>query len=337
MATTQLGMNEFGLGAIADQTLLLQEITDGLTQYNDQTLPWINAFSDVNIREVNRVSQAPKTFTRHADGVKPDSQRMVYRLLSTPLNTYSVGTEFTTEWLQDALESDVINEVDGALKGDVELVNALFFGAIFTKKTVGAIGTAYQAGFYNGETDVPAYKNNSFSAAHYHYLGSNVATYDIATHRVMIKDIRQHGFGEAPGSLHSFFHSDQLAEVQTLPNQSSNILQGMTPERLKAIDSGAWNTGVMIEGVEIHFDDNVPSGYTCMLASDVKPLTQRVHFNPEYQGLMRFYKEQPPENMPLQGMSFMRRIGFSGRILGAGTCRQIVASTTYTNPTFRIS
>jgi len=37
---------------------------------------------------------------------------------------------------------------------------------------------------------------------------------------------------------------------------------------------------------------------------------------------------------PLMGMKFVRRTGFSASNLGAATSRQLVASTTYTNPTF---
>ena len=337
MATTQTGMGGYVDGAIADQTLLLQDIVDGLSTYNDQPLPYIAQFCAATERQVQRVPQAPKTFRRHADGAEPESQKMQYRTLTTPLGTWSLGSEFTTEYLQDALESDILAEMNGAILGDVELVNQLFFGAILTKRTVGSIGTAYQIGFYNGETDVPAYKNNSFSSAHYHYLGANSTTYTLAIHRVMMQDIREHGYGLMPGSLHAFFHSAQMADVQGLINSNTTILQAITGQREKGIDLGAWNTNLLIEGVEIHFDDNVPSGYTAMMASDVKPLSMREHFRPEYRGLMRYYKHQPPENMPLQGMEFMRRIGFAGRLPGAGTARQLVASTTYTNPTFRIT
>lgn len=338
MATTQTGFSGFPDGAIADQTLLLQDIVDGLAAYNDQPLPYIEQFSAPTIREVQRVPQAPKTFGRHADGVEPESQKMQYRTLSAPLGTWSLGSEFTTEFLQDALESDILAEMNGSMLGDVELQNQLFFGAIFTKKTVGGIGTTYQAGFYNGETDVPAYKNSTFGSAHFHYLGSNSASvYTLAVHRTMMQDVREHGYGLLPGSLHAFFNSGSMSDVQGLINSNITILQAITSQREKGIDLGAWNTKLLIEGVEIHFDDNVPAGYTAMLADDVKPLTKRVHFNPEFQGLMRYYLHQPPENMPLQGMSFMRRLGFAGRMLGAGTCRQINASTTYTNPTFRIT
>ena len=119
-------------------------------------------------------------------------------------------------------------------------------------------------------------------------------------------------------------------------NAATTILQAITPERSRAIDTGVIGTNIMLEGVIIHFDDNVPSGYTCMLSTDVKPIAKRVHFKPEYQGL-QMYSNTPNETYPLAGQIFLRRIGFGVQHLAAGTCRQLVASTTYTNPTFRLA
>jgi hypothetical protein len=336
MALIQVGIQGYSGGAIADQTLLLQDIRDGLVMYNTTEDPMIAMFTEPTIRQTLRVSQAPKQFARSADGGRAEDSKMLYRLLNVPFNDYDLMSEFTVKWIQDALSSDVINEVNGAIAGDTELCNSLFYQAIFLKQTVGSVGTPYQAGFYNGETDVPAFKNNNFSAAHFHYLGANSTTYTLGIHRAMIQDIREHGFGLTPGSLYAFFHTAQLADVQALINSNTTILQAITGQREKGIDSGAMNSGLLIEGVNIVFDDNVPSGYVAMLASDVKPLAKRVHFNAAYQGLQAFNPNGGVADYPLAGMAFMRRIGFAVKYLGAGTCRQLVGSTTYTNPTFRL-
>lgn len=335
MALLQLGIQGYQQGAIFDQTLLLQDIRDGLTVYNTGVDPMIELFTEQTIRQTLRVSQAPKVFGRSADGGNPESSRMLYRLLNVPLNDYDLNSEFTVKWLQDALPSDIIAEVNGAFAGDVELVNALFWSAVFTKQTAGSVGTAYQAGFYNGETDVPPYKNNTFGSAHYHYLGSNTSVYDLATHRAMKQDITEHGYGQGDGMIHGFYNSAQMADVLALFNSNSSILQAPTPERQTAIDAGAWGTNLKLEGVYLHFDDNIPAGYCAMMATDVKPLSKREHFKPEYQGLQMF-QATVNEAYPLAGMTFLRRIGFAVQHLGAGTCRQITGSTSYSNPTFRL-
>jgi hypothetical protein len=333
MSTGQQG---YAGGAIADQTLLLQDIRNGLGAYNMSLDPVIAALSEQTIRETLRVSQAPKAFRRKADGGMSNSERSVYRRLSVPFETYDLNSEFTIEWLQDALDSDIMTERDTAVAGDIELVHALFWTTIFTKQTVGSIAAAYQAGFYNGETDVPSYKNNSFGSAHFHYLGLNTTTLTRAHLRTMKNDVQEHGYGLTPGSLHLWINTDEQTAVLDLmdTNASSSILQGMTSQRERAIDSGITNTGVSIDGVQIHVDDNVPSGYLGMIADDVKPVARREHFRSQYQGL-QIHTDNPNSEYPLAGMKFMRRIGFAIQHLGAGTCRQLVGSTTYTNPTFR--
>jgi hypothetical protein len=156
-------------------------------------------------------------------------------------------------------------------------------------------------------------------------------------------DIQEHGYGLAPGSLHLFINTAQIADVMALVNSNTTILQAVTGQRERGIDSGLVGTGIVIEGVVVHVDDNVPVGYVAMLASDVKPLARRVHFNSAYQGLQLF---NPVTGMsvadfggmdfPLAGSEFLRRVGFAVQFLGAGTCRQLVASTSYTTPTFRL-
>jgi hypothetical protein len=256
--------------------------------------------------------------------------------LNVPFKSYGLSSEFTIQWLQDALSSDVMNELATAVAGDVQLVNSLFWASVFTKQAVGSIGTAYQAGFYNGETDVPDFKNNAlYGTAHYHYLGLNTTTLALSHIRDMKKDIQEHGYGLVPGSLHLFASTTEQAAVTALmnTNASSTILQASTPNREVAIDYGIVNTGVVIEGVRVHITDDVPAGYLAMIAGDTKPVARREHLNPAYRGLQD-YSERASSEYPLLGMQFMRRIGFSVQHLGAGTCRQLVGSTTYTNPTF---
>lgn len=333
----QTGIQGYSGGAISDQTLLLRDIRDGLVIYNSKVSPIVALFAEPTIREKLRVNQAPKSYRLKADGGNSESTRSTYRDLNVPFKTYDLNSEFTIEWLQDALDSDVMNEMRTAMLGDIELVESLFWQSVLTKQTVGSIGTAYQAGFYNGETDVPSFKNNSFASAHYHYLGLNTTTLAKSHLQSMRMDIQEHGYGLIPGSLHAFMNTANSNALEALmdTNAASTILQAMTAMREKSIDQGVVGSGVMFDGIIFHFDDNIPSGYIAMMATDVKPIAQRNHFRPEYQGL-QIYQESVNDGYPLLGSKFMRRIGFAAQHLGAGTCRQLVASTTYTNPTFRL-
>lgn len=330
------GQNGYALGAIYDQTQLLQDIRSELSIYNKTIDPWVDRLSEPTIRQTLRVAQAPKSFRQKADGGNSNSSNVVYRLLNVPFKSYDLNSEFTIEWLQDSLQSDVMAEMSAAIAGDVELVNALFFAAIFSKQSSGSVGTAYQAGFYNGETDVPAYKNNSFSSAHSHYAGLNTTTLALSHIQSMKKDIQEHGYGLHPGSLYLFANTAQSDALLNLSNTnaSNSVLQAMTAMRERGIDQGIVGTGWVLEGAQVVITDDVPSGYLSMVAADVKPIAMRQHFRPEYQGLQD-YIESYNSQYPLAGMKFLRRVGFAVQHLGAGTCRQIVASTTYTNPTFR--
>lgn len=329
------GLNTFQEGTVADQTRLLQIAVDGLGVYNENPDPIIERLTARTIRETVRVSQAPLEFRKHADGGSGITTRAVLRLLSTPLLAYDLSEQFTVLALMDMREDELQYQIDAALRGDADLVNSLFWYAMFIKKTAGSVATAYQASFYNGETDVPPYRQNAFSGAHYHYLGSNTTAFTQAVFDAMIDDVQEHGFGIEPGTLELAFHSSSRDEVETLFNAGSGILQAETPSRQVAIDRGVRATGVLKSGVRLRCDDYVPPGYFGLYAVNEQLLNQREHENEAYRGLMLFQQAGFSPQYPLAGQQFMRRVGFSARMLGAATFRQIVASTTYTNPTFR--
>jgi hypothetical protein len=330
------GQVGFSQGYVADQTELLQIVVDGLGVYNMTADPIIDDFTEEIVMQESRVSQAPIQFNRHADGGAPDGQRQSYRLLNTPLNAYEAGTPFTVLGLQDALPSDVQATMNGVMAGDAERMEMEFFRCLFTPQTAGAVGTAYQASFWNGETDVPNWKNNTFfGTAHSHYAGLNTTTLALSHFQSMKKDIQQHGYGLTPGSLVCFLHSDQESALENLLNiaVSSSLT---TPSRVVAQEDGAYGQEIRYSGIRFVINDNTPSGYIAMVDVNVKPIAKRVHLRPDYRGL-QMYSETYNENYPLAGQNFLNRYGFAVRHLGAGTVRQLVASTSYTTPTFRLA
>src|SRR5690348_5203548 len=111
------GQNGYAAGAIADQTLLLQDIRSELAIYNRTIDPWVDRLTEPTIRQTLRVAQAPKSFRQKADGGMANSSQVVYRLLSVPFKSYDLNSDFTIEWLQDAIESDVMAEMAAAIAG----------------------------------------------------------------------------------------------------------------------------------------------------------------------------------------------------------------------------
>lgn len=323
-------------GFVADQTELLQLVVDGLGVYNQTALPVIAEMCADVIQETMRVPQSPLQFNRHSDGGSPESQRQSYRLLSTPLEDWEAGAPFTVIGLQDALPSDISATLNGIMAGDAERMNAEFWRACFTKRTAGSVGTSYQASFYNGETDVPNYKNTThYGSPHAHFVGINTTTLALSHLQTGINHIRHHGYGLTPGSLVAWFNTAQLDDLENLLNMTvATYLQ--TPSRVIAQEQGAYNTGVQYAGCQIQFDDGVPSGYFAILDRTVQPMSRRLHRDPQYRGL-QMYASSFNENYPLAGQTFLNRYGFAVRQLGAGYCAQIVGSTSYTNPTWRLA
>ncbi len=323
-------------GYVVDQKQLLMQVVDGLSVYNRTRDPIINDFCAEVVQETLRVAQAPIQFNRSADGSTPEAQAQSFRLLTAPLEDYDAGTPWTVTGLQDSLDSDIVSTFDGIMAGDAERDEMEFFRALFTKRTAGAVGTAYRASFWNAETDVPNYKNSTFyGSAHSHYAGINTTTLALSHIQAAIQDVREHGYGVGPNRLVAWFNSAQEDDVCNLLN--INVASSLnTPQRQKAQDEGGYGTGLKYNGCEFAFNDNVPTGYFAVVDRMIKPVARRVHWDQRFRGL-QMYGQTFDENFPLAGKNFLNRYGYVIRHLGAGTCRQIVASTTYTNPTFRLS
>lgn len=331
------GFKTFTDGTVADQTRLLRTFLDGLDVYNDTPDPLIDKYCEKIYSEQVDISQSPMTFRRRARGGRQYAEQNLYRTLNLPLDSYDLEAPFELEFLQDAREEQIRDRMNSAMKGDAQLVKMLFFQACLTKRTAGATGTAYQPSFYSGETDVPGYGENAFSGAHSHYKGINTVTLAAAHVLDPIIDIREHGYGENPGEIDIYFGSTMEDDIMGVldTNAANTIVQASTPMRQKAIDMGISGANLTIYGANIKIDPYIPAGYFFAVANDVAPVGQREHKDPAVRGLMLF-GEHENEDFPLLSKYFLRRTGFSPVRLGAGAARQVVASTTYTNPTFRL-
>jgi len=331
------GMIGYAQGYIADQTQLLQTIVDGLAVWNKSEDPLVSLLCAEETREIARVAQAPLTFQPHGDGANPDAQKQTYRLLQFPLSSYSLSAPFTKLGLQDALVDDVIATANGAMAGDAERITCELMRAIFTKRTAGSVGTAYQAGFFNGETDAPNYGNfSNYGSAANHYAGLNTTTFAKSQIVAAVEAMNKFGYGMNPSTCVALFNTDQKSDVSAVMDSTASIGIIATPERIRALDQGV-QADIRIEGVRCIFHPWVPSGYFAVIDAATKPLAKRVHPNPEYRGLMIDGPNISSPRDPLVGAEYLRRVGFAVRHLGAGVCRQLVGSTTYTNPTFRLT
>jgi hypothetical protein len=332
MANT--GFIGYAEGYIKDQTQLLQTIIDGLAVYNKTEDPLVSLLCADEIREQARVSQAPLAFDREGEGAAPDAKKVQFRLLSFPLETFNLSTPWTKTGLEDSLPSDVIATGDAAMAGHSELVKAMLIKSIFTKKTAGSIGTAYQASFYNGETDAPNYGNfTNYGSAANNYAGLNTTTFAKSQVTAAVEQLNKFGYARNLNNCIALFSTDQQSDVEAVMDNSSTVFA--TPMRVKAVDDGV-QSGIKVAGVQCVFDPFVPVGYFSVIDYSVRPIARRLHPNPSYQGLRIEGAHIDPQD-PLVGAYYRARFGFAVRHLGAGVVRQLIASNTYTNPSLRIA
>lgn len=317
-------------GFIVNQTQLLQDVIDGLAVYNSTLDPLVDLLSMEILKEQARIPQAPLDFEEEGQGTNPAFKNVQKRLLTFPLRTFDTATAWTKTGLEDALPSDIMADANAAMQGDAQRVLGLMMAAAFKPQPAGSVSTAYRAGAYNGETDVPSFGEKQFTTAHYHYKGINTTTLARSHILEAVEDIAEHGYG---GPYVAVFSTYQADEVLGLQDPTTGVLAA-TPERQLAVDQGVISRGTTIAGVFCKFSMFVPAGYFGVFDTSVKPLGRREHINPAYRGL-RMEESMNDALNPLYGKYFRRRIGFAGRHLGAFTLRQIVASTSYTDPTMR--
>ena len=332
------GFRGYSDGYVSDQTQLLQDIVDGLVIYNKTANPLIDNFCMKTTREIERVSQSALDSEEMPDGGTVGAKTQTYRLITNRFKSYLIRTGWTSLGLQDALPSDVQATLDGAMAGDAQRLNTLFFQAIFKAygdaTAINTVGTASSVGFYHGETDVSDFKNTTFNGvAQDHYTYTASTTLGVDNIDTLMGLVRGKGYGLMPGALTLFANTAQAPDIQAIMDPSSGIA-GVTPNRVSAIDDGVQGNGIRVRGCNVVIDNDVPSGFVALVANDVKPISMREHIDPAYRGLLR-YQESFDQNFPLANSNFLRRVGFTVRHMGAGAVIKLNAGS-YANPTFRL-
>ncbi|RYG35205.1 hypothetical protein EON81_13440 [bacterium] len=324
------GINSSNEGLILNQARLLEEIQDGLAQYNENPDPLVEALSYLITRDKVRIAQAPLGFGDHTEGAKAALQKVLFRSLLFPLRTFDAATGWTKIGLQDARPSDIMATTNAAMIGDAQKVNAQMAKAIFTPRTAGSAGndSGYEAGFWNGETDVPDNAENPFYGnAHSHYKGTGSSTFSSSMVEDAVEDIVEHGY---EGPFVALFNTAQMSDIRASLEASGTMV---TPGRQSVIDQGVVN-GFEWGGVQYRFKNWVPAGYFAVISLAVQALGRREHELEEYRGL-QIFQENENSTAPLIDSQWMRRIDFRVAHMGAGTVRQITPSGTYIPPVFK--
>lgn len=268
---------------------------------------------------------------------------------------YDLGIRYTWMYIaeSDARQLRVLNQM--ALDADNKLLYQKVMKCVFNPtNTLGITDnnepiTAYK--FYNADGETPpAYKTNTFSNTHNHYITSGGASLTSANVTSLANELGHHGYNLNNGyRLVLWMNPAQVATIKTfrvsggaeydfIPD--SNFLGGgvFVPNNGQYVGapSGSLPGQVGTYGpFHIVQEDYIPAGYIVALASGGpenlgNPIGIREHKNPAYRGL-KFIPGQRSQ-YPLLDSFYRRGFGTGITQRGGGVVMQVTASGSYTVP-----
>lgn len=285
-----------------------------------------------------------------------------YLKLGYNLRDYDKSLRATWRYIRDASAEQIQDRVRRIFEADNRLVTGLVLQRLFspTPYINDQMLTCY--GLWSGDGIAPpAHMGQTFDGDHQHHLATNSTALRPSHFEAMRKHVMHHGYAETQAAqLILFIHPDDVeTSGMTAWRAGIEYTAGETPnfDFIVSSSAPAYLTTQHIEGTPPPPEYNslpvlgsyagvfviqsyfVPKGYVALAASGGpnsidNPVAVRQHANPAYQGLRLI-----PGNSqyPLVDSFFARAIGVGVRHRGAAVVAQIVASTTYTEPTFVFS
>lgn len=328
---------------------LYQTITNTLDDYNAVQGSLRSALTDVTtldkIEEGQIGSQSEMEFQRASEYGRPDRQRVERAIPSVaryiPLEDFDLGVGFTRKYLALASSTQVLDQVNAAIRADKKLMLQSLLQQLFRVENLGATGE-FKA-FWNADGAIPPqYGTTTFLGSHTHYVTS--ATVTNALFATIQGKLTEHGLVD-PGVGEVWINSAQEAAVRALttfvpvptpPALSlvSHSNPSLLPDVVTAIVNPAQYIGV-VDRMRIRVFDYVPAGY--MFAYDAapsgtgKPLIWREYPVPTLRGLQLF-NENPDSSYPLINSFFIRNFGICALDRNNGVLAKITGGS-YTTPT----
>jgi len=280
-----------------------------------------------------------------------------YHSLGYDFKWYDLAVRYTWQYLAEATGAQVESLNNMALEADNRLVFSKIMKAIFAGNTNRAADIRGQSvtvyGFYNNDgTTPPAYKSNTHTSSHNHYIISGGATVVSGDLDDMEEHLVHHGYGSQAGStLVLLVNRAQLAVIRTfrvatgasydyvpvtggapwlLPTNTGGVVNGSVPTTVNGLTvGGQYGKWLVVE------EDYVPSGYMLGFATGgenqaTNPVGFRQHANQSLRGL-RLVKGRD-NDYPLIDSFYNRGFGTGIRHRGAGIVMKIAASGDYTVP-----
>lgn len=268
---------------------------------------------------------------------------------------YDLAVRYTWLFIAEASRAQLENLNNMALEADNRLLFTKVMKTMFNP--VNSVGQAdsnipvnvYK--FYNADGEVPpAYKNNTFSGSHSHYLTSGAVTVRSADLDALEDDMVSHGYGQQSGTKLVLWVNRQEFKVI----KSFRVVSGASYDFIpsEGIGGGVYlpsNGGVVgrpngsaIPGevgtygpFHIVVEEYIPAGYMALIAAGgpdnlTNPIGIRQHRNPTFRGLRLIPGQR--SQYPLIDSFYQRGFGTGIRQRGAGIIMQITTSGTYATP-----
>ncbi len=272
---------------------------------------------------------------------------------------YDLAVRFTWRFVADADLAQLRALNNAALEADNRLVYSRVMRRLFNPLNGTGITdnnlpvTVY--GFYNGDSEVPpAFKSNTFTAPHNHYLTTQAAATSAtltppAVERMDL-ELSHHGYTYQDGYRKVLWVNKQEADIIKTWRVSGSAPWDFIPDpatfgggfyiatdqKLVAAPQGKIQGQIGTYGPwHVVEEENIPAGYLVGTATGGpnnigNPIGIREHKNPRYRGL----KVIPGNNndYPLIESYYQRGLGTGIRHRGAGVLMQVTGNPTYTTP-----
>jgi len=303
---------------------LRTDIIGAIRQHNESDATYKDLLCKVTTDETVRVLQNPKQFERGGSdtGAIP-MQRHHYQDISLPKPDKRVlGSGIAQDAVDQGITSEqVYEEHQSSIEADKNLIQECCMAAMLL-----------DGGWWDASATPPAYKMNTHTSSHDHYLAYNVSGVPTFAHVSAAKlEIQHHGAGLAPGSLTMLINGAQAKQLEDYA--ALNTAPGPMPTAmLERLQKAGLTPNFEIDVEAIKKEDWVPENYAVMFDHTKPPLWWRTPKGRAKDGKLQFYRTQDQPDYYWEE-SYVRYVSAKVGLRGAGV-GMYFGGASWTDPTF---
>jgi hypothetical protein len=278
--------------------------------------------------------------------------------LGYQMRTYDIALRSTWQYLRSATSEQVVAGVTTVLEADNKKTSGMILQRLFNPTVEINDWQQNCYGLWNADgMKPPPFLGKTFASDHTHYVASQSTVIDSQDIELMIRHVKEHGYGTKPGSQMLIFAHPDDVDAAAIPAWRAGLAYrtgGPLPQHDFVPSSlmPAWISDETVHGTVPAADFNglpvlgsyagalliqsyfVPVGYVAVTAtsgpnSDLNPVAFREDKNPDYAGLLHV---GGPGVYPLQESMFVRSFGVGVRHRGGAIVCQITSGSTYAAP-----